>query len=115
MASGLPAVCADATGSRSLVDPQVTGYLAAVGDEDAMFEAVRRLAIDADLRRRMGQAARARSLLYSWTRRCPDFSPATKPWPGDEDRRRFRILFRDRRRGRQLRASEAGTRPTLGS
>jgi glycosyltransferase involved in cell wall biosynthesis len=66
MASGLPAVCADATGSRSLVDPGVTGYLAAVGDEDAMFEAVRRLAVDGELRRGMGEAARARSLLYSW-------------------------------------------------
>jgi glycosyltransferase involved in cell wall biosynthesis len=66
MASGLPAVCADATGSRSLVDPGTTGYLADVGDEAAMFEAIGRLAVDGDLRRRMGEAARARSLLYSW-------------------------------------------------
>jgi glycosyltransferase involved in cell wall biosynthesis len=66
MASGLPAVCANATGSRSLVDPGVTGYLADVGDEDALFEAVASLARDPHLRRRMGEAGRARSLLFSW-------------------------------------------------
>ena len=66
MASGLPTVCADATGSRSLVDPGVTGYLAAVGDEDTLYEEVAKLAVDAQLRRRMGEAARARSLLFSW-------------------------------------------------
>lgn len=66
MASGLPAVCADATGSRSLVVPGVTGYLAAVGDDRALFEAVERLVLDAGLRERMGAAGRARSLEFSW-------------------------------------------------
>jgi glycosyltransferase involved in cell wall biosynthesis len=66
MASGLPAVCANATGSRSLVQAGVTGFLPAVGDESAMFEAVKALVTDADLRRRMGEAGRARSLTYSW-------------------------------------------------
>ncbi len=66
MASGLPTVCADATGSRSLVDAGVTGFLAAVGDADTLYESVARLVTDADLRRRMGQAARARSLSFSW-------------------------------------------------
>jgi glycosyltransferase involved in cell wall biosynthesis len=66
MASGLPTVCADATGSRSLVDPGVTGYLAAVGDEDALYEAVASLVADGALRRRLGQAARERSHAYSW-------------------------------------------------
>jgi glycosyltransferase involved in cell wall biosynthesis len=66
MASGLPTVCADATGSRSLVEPGVTGYLADVGDVDALFGAVATLAGDPDLRRTMGSAARARSLRFSW-------------------------------------------------
>ena len=66
MASGLPAVCANATGSRSLVDRGVTGFLAEVGDDAALFDAVAELARDPDLRRRMGAAARARSLTYSW-------------------------------------------------
>lgn len=66
MASGLPTVCADATGSRSLVDPGVTGYLAPVGDVDAMVAGALRLAREPILRRAMGEAARARSLRFSW-------------------------------------------------
>ncbi len=66
MASGLPAVCANATGSRSLVEPGVTGFLAEVGDDGALYDAVAALAIDPALRRRMGRAGRERSLTYSW-------------------------------------------------
>jgi phosphatidylinositol alpha 1,6-mannosyltransferase len=66
MASGLPTVCADATGSRSLVDPGVTGFLAAVRDVDALEDGARRLTNDPALRRKMGEAARVRSLKFSW-------------------------------------------------
>jgi glycosyltransferase involved in cell wall biosynthesis len=66
MASGLPTICADATGSRSLVDPGVTGYLAPVGDVDGLAAAALRLASEPTLRRTMGEAARARSLRFSW-------------------------------------------------
>ena len=66
MASGLPAVCANATGSRSLVDAGVTGYLADAGDVPALSDAVARLVADPELRRVMGEAARTRSLLFSW-------------------------------------------------
>ncbi len=66
MASGLPAVCANATGSRSLVEPGVTGFLAEVGDDGMLYEAVAKLATDPALRRRMGAAGRERSLTYSW-------------------------------------------------
>jgi glycosyltransferase involved in cell wall biosynthesis len=66
MASGLPTVCADATGSRSLVEPGVTGALAPIGDVEGLTAAVRSLVDDAALRRRMGEAARRRSLRFSW-------------------------------------------------
>lgn len=66
MACGLPAVCVDATGSRSLVEDGVTGYLAPVGDEEAMSAAVSALVTDSALRRRMGEAGRDRSLGFSW-------------------------------------------------
>jgi glycosyltransferase involved in cell wall biosynthesis len=66
MASGLPAVCADATGSRSLVKPGVTGFLAKPGCADVFVEHIRTLAADANLRRRMGIAARERSLHFTW-------------------------------------------------
>ena len=66
MASGLPTLCADATGSRSLVDPGVTGFLERADDAAAFASRARLLADDASLRRRMGEAARARSLTFSW-------------------------------------------------
>jgi glycosyltransferase involved in cell wall biosynthesis len=66
MASGLPTVCADATGSRSLVADGVTGFLAPAGEAQAFFAAVARLAREPALRAAMGSAARARSLAFSW-------------------------------------------------
>ncbi len=66
MASGLPTVCADATGSRSLVEVGSTGFLPKPGDIEAFVEHVRNLVEDTDLRRRMGSAARERSLSLSW-------------------------------------------------
>jgi glycosyltransferase involved in cell wall biosynthesis len=66
MASGLPAICADATGSRSLVLNGVTGFLSPVADDAAMAEGALKLAEDPTLRRRMSLAARARSLEFSW-------------------------------------------------
>jgi glycosyltransferase involved in cell wall biosynthesis len=66
MASGLPTVCADATGSRSLVVPGETGFLAPAGDVGAFTRHVTALAQDTALRRRMGEAARQRALGFSW-------------------------------------------------
>jgi phosphatidylinositol alpha 1,6-mannosyltransferase len=66
MASGLPTICADATGSRSLVEPGVTGYLVGPGDDIGFFERVRDLALNPQRRSAMGQAARERSLRFSW-------------------------------------------------
>ncbi len=66
MASGLPCVCADATGSRSLVAAGETGFLADASDAAGFAGHLSRLAGDATLRARMGQAARARALTFSW-------------------------------------------------
>jgi phosphatidylinositol alpha 1,6-mannosyltransferase len=66
MASGLPTVCADATGSRSLVKAGATGYLAPAADGVVFATKVAALIADAPLRRRMGAAARQRSLTFSW-------------------------------------------------
>lgn len=68
MASGLPAVCADAAGSRSLVEPERTGLLCPPRSSAAFLDATRRLVLDAALRRRMGAAAVAASEAYDWTR-----------------------------------------------
>jgi glycosyltransferase involved in cell wall biosynthesis len=66
MASGLPCVCADATGSRSLVVAGETGFLAPADDADGFARHITALARDASLRRRMGEAARRRALSFSW-------------------------------------------------
>ena len=66
MASGLPAVCADATGSRSLVQHGKTGWLCPVGKISAFADAIQRLLEDPGLRARMGAAAREAALEYSW-------------------------------------------------
>ena len=66
MASGLPCVCAYATGSRSLVVHGETGYLAGPRQAQEFAGHIDRLAGDPALRRRMGAAARERSLGFSW-------------------------------------------------
>jgi glycosyltransferase involved in cell wall biosynthesis len=66
MASGLACVCADATGSRSLVVPGETGFLAPADDADALARHICTLATDPALRHRMGQAARLRAQGFSW-------------------------------------------------
>ena len=66
MASGLPCVCADATGSRSLVVDGETGFLAPADDAEAFARHITKLAGDRDLRRSMGEAARARALTFGW-------------------------------------------------
>lgn len=65
-ASGLPAVCADATGSSSIVQDGQTGFLVPPGNTPAFAEALRTLIEDADLRRRFGKAALERSKHFRW-------------------------------------------------
>jgi len=66
MASGLPCVCANATGSQSLVVAGETGYLAPADKPSAFAELITRLIEDPPVRERMGAAARARALTFSW-------------------------------------------------
>ena len=66
MASGLPAVCADATGSNALVQDHETGLLAPSGNARAFLHATRLLVTESPLRRRMGRQALARAQDYEW-------------------------------------------------
>jgi glycosyltransferase involved in cell wall biosynthesis len=66
MASGVPAVCANATGSRSLVAHGETGFLVPARDIDGFYRAVEQLALDSELRRRMGSAGFERAAAYDW-------------------------------------------------
>jgi phosphatidylinositol alpha 1,6-mannosyltransferase len=66
MASGLPAVNALSSGSNSLVEEGETGYLVKASDSAGLAMRIEALARDAELRRRMGRAARERALEFSW-------------------------------------------------
>ena len=66
MSSGLPCVVADATGSRSLVESGVNGYLAPPRDTKEFAACVNKIAHDDELREQMGKAARQKALVYSW-------------------------------------------------
>jgi glycosyltransferase involved in cell wall biosynthesis len=67
MASGLPVVVTDHVGSSEMLEPGVNGMVVPAGDADALAEAIQRLALDPELRAKMGRAARARvELAQAW-------------------------------------------------
>jgi len=66
MACGLPAVNAIASGSNSLVVEGQTGHLVSARDEAGLANKLELLVKDKALRKRMGEAARARALTFSW-------------------------------------------------
>jgi phosphatidylinositol alpha 1,6-mannosyltransferase len=66
MASGLVCVCADATGSRSLVLQDETGFCVAPRDATAFADRLAQLIADDGLRRRMAAAAVQRCGAFSW-------------------------------------------------
>lgn len=69
MASGLPAVCADASGSRSLVIHQKTGFLVNPEAPSEFVHPIRQLVEDEKLRKEMGSAARNHVMdKFSWDR-----------------------------------------------
>lgn len=60
MAQGIPVVAADAGGPREAIEHGRSGLLVKNGEPDVLADAIERLARDAELRRRLGHAARAR-------------------------------------------------------
>lgn len=66
MASGLPSVVANATGSKSLVDHGENGFRAPVDKSDKFFTLIEKLIVDANLREEMSKASLEKSKKYSW-------------------------------------------------
>jgi phosphatidylinositol alpha 1,6-mannosyltransferase len=66
MAAGVPVVAADATGSRSLVLPGVTGELVRPGAIHFFADAIERYIRDAARRIEAGKAGRIESRRYTW-------------------------------------------------
>lgn len=61
MSLGMPVVAADEGGPTEVITPGVDGVLSPYGNERALAEAILRLLDDAELRRRVGAAARRRA------------------------------------------------------
>jgi glycosyltransferase involved in cell wall biosynthesis len=61
-AMGLPHICTNIRGCRQTVEEGKTGLFVEVNDAAGLAAAIEKLAGDAELRRRFGQAARAKAL-----------------------------------------------------
>ncbi len=66
MASGVPCVCAEATGSRSLVLHDKTGFMATFGDHAAFASHLSALAKSEKLRKTFGAAAIDAAHMFEW-------------------------------------------------
>jgi phosphatidylinositol alpha 1,6-mannosyltransferase len=66
MASGLPVVCAEATGNKTLVDEGANGYRVPSDDVRGFADKLEGLVLDPDLRANMGVAGYSRAQSYSW-------------------------------------------------
>ncbi|WP_417320903.1 glycosyltransferase family 4 protein [Emcibacter sp.] len=66
MACGLPAICADASGSRCLVKPGETGYLIDPDNPEGYVEAAEELIGSPNRRTAMRMAARVKALRFDW-------------------------------------------------
>ena len=67
-ASGLPVIVSDVGGPRDLVEDGVDGLITKGQDLDALTNAIKLLAGDAELRKKMGEASRARVAERDWSR-----------------------------------------------
>jgi len=74
MAAGKPVVATDVRGSRDLVENGVTGLLVELGDVEGLAQALLQLIRDPELRKKMGQAGRAKIQDYSLERVLDEMS-----------------------------------------
>lgn len=68
MAMGLPVIVSENTAAYDVVTDGQDGYVVPIRDADAIAERLRLLHADADLRARMGAAARLRAEQFGWDR-----------------------------------------------
>lgn len=74
MATGLPVIASATGGNLELIVPEMTGKLVPPGDTSALADAIVTYALDAEMRARHGQAARARAENeYSLARMLEDY------------------------------------------
>ena len=68
MSCGLPIVVSDATLGESVIEDGVNGFIVPVRDADAIAQVLQQLREHPELRVRVGQQARERSLDFTWRR-----------------------------------------------
>ena len=61
MSCGLPVICSRIGGTPDMISDGIDGFLTPQADEEAIFAAISQLADDLALRKRLGDAARARA------------------------------------------------------
>jgi glycosyltransferase involved in cell wall biosynthesis len=84
MASGLPVVASRVGGMPEVVEHGVTGYLAPVGDVEAMAEFSLKILSDCETRKRFGEAARERAVrLFDWHAVVPQYEEIYQRVVGD--------------------------------
>jgi len=66
MASGLPCVVADATGSKSLIEQGENGFVIPVENRDEFYHKIEKLIADKSLRVSMGKSSLEKSKRYTW-------------------------------------------------
>ena len=73
MASGVPVVATDVGGLPEVVEHGITGYLAPVGDVDAMAAYCVQILGDCEMAKRFGAAARARARVFDFATIVPQY------------------------------------------
>ncbi len=120
-ASHTPVVASDIAGYRDVVRHGRDGLLVPAADPSALGEALRALAVDPELRRRMAESARERAERFSWTRVteevCAAYGDAIEaPEPVGPRRRRrgsARPAARRRNAGRSRPSRPASIEPDM--
>jgi spore coat protein SA len=64
--AGLPVIAFKSGGIPELVDHRVNGIIVPQGDEETLYQSMRELMLDRDLRQRLGAAAEAVPARFSW-------------------------------------------------
>jgi glycosyltransferase involved in cell wall biosynthesis len=75
-AAGLVPVCTDTCGMKDFIRSGENGLLASVGDADGLFDAVIRLALNAELTARLAVAAQDDARHFTWKRSSEQFLSA---------------------------------------
>jgi glycosyltransferase involved in cell wall biosynthesis len=67
MASGMPVVTTESSGMTDLVEDSHDGLFVIPGDSDSLASAIIRLCRDAELRKRLGNAAQEKMKRFTWS------------------------------------------------